>query len=126
TLLYEEAGEVRRVSAAKPLPVIQEPLLKTASVELIGSQAQTLITPAPGKRIMVKGLAIITEPATVGEAVVSFSGGKVLYKVFRGDQSGHIPMQVPGAVGESVQVQTVGFTAGQSAFFMMNYLEETA
>ena len=48
----------------------------------------TLITPAAGKRLLIKGMCVIVESASGYDAGVRMAGGKALHKVFRSDQQG--------------------------------------
>ena len=129
SMLYEENGEVRRVSTVKPLPTVNiggsDGLFDTATLEISGTLQQTLITPAPGKKLVIRGVAITPEVLSPGEAILRFSGGKVIHKVFRSDQSGNlIPTRIKGAVNETLVAETIGYGAGQQVFFIVNYQEE--
>lgn len=126
TLLFESGGEVRRVSPLNPLPVAssQDGALLSESREQTGVGSPTMVTPAAGKRLIVKGMCATLESATGGEAGIRFAGGKVLHKVYRGDQAGKfIACNFIGAVDEALVVFTVGISAGQRAFFIVNYQE---
>lgn len=126
TLLFESGGEVRRVSPLNPLPVTtsQDGTVLSESREQTGVGAPTMVTPAAGKRLIIKGMSATLESATGGEAGIRFSGGKVLHKVYRGDQAGSfMNCNFIGAVDESLVVFTAGISAGQRAFFIVNYLE---
>lgn len=129
TLLYEENGEVRRVSTINPLPVADaggvNAIFDTEMLEVFGSLQQNILTPAPGKRLIVRGVVITIEPATGIEATIRFASGKIVYKVYRGDHSGDfIPLRMKGAVDEALVVETTGFGGGQQAFFVVNFQEE--
>lgn len=111
------------VTVAQPIPVSTTTL--SVGSERAGSGTFTLITPAPGKRIAVRGISITIQPATGVEADIRFAGGQLIHKVYRGDQSGaFIPVFREGAVNESVQGVTAGFSGGQMAFFIVNYEEK--
>lgn len=129
TMLYEDNGEVRRVSTLTPLPIVDAGgtggVFQTVTLETYGTGIQTLLTPQPGKRIIVRGAAMATEPATGGESTIRFNGGTLVHKIYRGDQSGAlIPLNLKGSIDEILVVETSGFSAGQQAFFALNYQEE--
>ena len=129
SMLYEENGEIRRVSTVKPLPTVNiggsDGLFDTATLEISGTLLQTLITPTPGKKLVIRGVAITPEVLAPGEAILRFSGGKVIHKVFRSDQSGNlIPTRIKGALNETLVAETIGYGAGQQVFFIVNYQEE--
>ena len=129
SLLYEENGEVRRISTINPLPVADaggiNAFFDTETLEVFGSLQQNILTPAPGKRLIIRGIVITVESATGIEAILRFAGGKVVYKVYRGDHSGaFIPIRMKGGVDEALVVETTGFGGGQQAFFVVNFQEE--
>lgn len=129
TLLFEEAGETRRVSPARPLPVSDVgggASIKTALKEVATNQGvQTVLTPPAGKKIVVRGVAILHEPATGGEATLSFQGGAMIYRTYRADHSGnYVPMNVPGNVNQAITGQITSGTGSNRALFLVNYVEE--
>lgn len=64
------------------------------------------------------------ETSTGGEADIRFAGGQVVFKIYRGDQSGAvIPIYREGAVNEAVQTVTAGVAGGAKVFFVLNYEE---
>ena len=126
TLIFESGGEVRRVSPLNPLPVTtsQDGTSLSESREQVGVGVSTIVTPAAGKRLFIKGMSATLETATGGEAGIRFAGGKVIHKVYRGDQTGSfIACNFLGAVDEALTVFTVGISSGQRAFFVVNYQE---
>ncbi|MBI2069461.1 MAG: hypothetical protein HYT79_02585 [Elusimicrobia bacterium] len=120
TILYEENGEVRRVSVLKPLPAGEHFL--TVAREKMGGGKEDLVVPAVGKRLIVKGVAIAQQPDTTQGAQVLL-GGRVIHKVWVNDQSGYVPMRQEGVVGEKIEIQNVAFQGSERAFFIVNYLE---
>ncbi|MBI4395869.1 MAG: hypothetical protein HY548_02155 [Elusimicrobia bacterium] len=129
TLLFAENNETRRVTNLKPLPVSgllpDDVAMKTETLELSGTAQQTFITPAAGKRLVVKGVSITPSPASGYEAQVKFTGGKVIRKVYRADEAGVlVPMKIKGAVNETLIAETLSFPVAQKCFFTVNYLEE--
>lgn len=130
TLLFEQAGETRRVSPVNPLPVAlvggETAILQTATVERVGPGEVVLVTPTAGKKAVVRGVCISMETATGGEADVRFGTSlKVIHKVYRGDQSGgFIEQNSKGAVNEVVKGVAVNIAGGAKVFFIVNYLEE--
>jgi len=117
------------VTASQPFPVtVTNPFPSTATlsvgIEKVGPGTITLITPAPGKRVSVKGAAIMMETATGGEADVRFAGGQLIFKIYRGDQSGAvIPVFRDGAINENIQAVVTNISGGQKVFFVVNYEE---
>lgn len=129
TLLFDQGGETRRVSSINPLPVSDVgdvALIKTATKEVRSSDGvQTIVTPTPGKKLVVRGCSIIHEPATGGVATLQFQGGTILFRTYRSDVSGHfIPMNVPGNIDEPIVGEIPSGTGGNRAFFLVNYVEE--
>lgn len=129
TLLFENNSETRRVSPINPLPVaIAGGNLgaNTFTFERTGPGTITLLTPAAGKRIVVKGAMITLEAATGNEIDIRFAtSNKLINKVYRGDQSGgYVEMNLKGNVDEAVSAVVVGISGGQKVFFLLNYLEE--
>jgi hypothetical protein len=130
TMLFEQAGETRRVSSINPLPVAlvggETAILQTATAERIGPGEVVLVTPTTGKRAVVRGVCIAMETATGGEADVRFGTSlKVIHKIYRGDQSGgFIEQNSKGAVNEVVKGVVANVAGGAKVFFIVNYLEE--
>jgi len=130
TLLYEQAGETKRVSPVNPLPVAvigeETAILQTVVVEKIGPGEVVLVTPAVGKKTVVRGVVITMETATGGEADIRFGTSlKVIHKVYRADHSGYyIQMNAKGAINELIKGVVTGIAGGQKVFFIVNYLEE--
>ncbi len=130
SLLFEQAGETRRVSAINPLPVAtvggDTAILQTATAERVGPGEVTLVTPTTGKKVVVRGVCIAMETATGGEADIRFGTSlKVIHKIYRGDQSGGLIQQnSKGAVNETVKGVAVNIAGGAKVFFIVNYLEE--
>jgi hypothetical protein len=129
TLLYEQNGETRRVSDINPLPVNVTNNsfgLQTATVEKTGPGTITLITPAAGKKVAVRGAMITLESATGAEVDIRFATtNKLIHKVYRGDQTGgYVELNLEGNVNELVNAVVVGISAGQKVFFLLNYQEK--
>lgn len=129
TLLFEEAGETRRVSPIHPLPVSDigdGASIKTALREVATSEGvQTIVTPTVGKKIVVRGIVILHEPGTGGESTLKFQGGQLIYRTYRADHSGNfVPMNVPGNVDEPIVGDIQSGTGGNRALFLVNYVEE--
>ena len=122
SMLYEVNGEVRRVSASKPLPVDQP--FKTVNMETTGNVNLVFVQPAPGKRITVKGAAVLNEPAQTGETRIYFANGVLVHRVYGSDQSGYIPLNITGQVDEALRIETTSIGSGNHAFFVVNYIEE--
>lgn len=111
------------VTVTSPIP--SSTMTLSVGVERIGPGTITLITPAAGKRIAIRGAAIMMETSTGGEADVRFAGGQVVFKVYRGDQSGAvIPVFRDGNVNEIVQAVATGIAGGAKVFFVVNYEEK--
>ncbi len=154
TILFENDGEVRRVSNTNPLPVTgvigtgdpvpvtgtvgisgTVPVTGTVSVtsdailsetrEQTGSIANfTLITPATGKRLLIKGMSVFVDSASGYDAGIRMAGGKALHKVFRSDQQGvYVTANYLGAVNEALTVFINGVGGGIRSFFLVNYQE---
>ncbi len=105
-----------------PIPISTTTL--TASSERVGSGTFTLVTPSSGKKISLRGVAITMQSAA-GEVDIRFSGGQLIHKVYRGDQTGdYIPIFRDGAVNESVQGVTSGIAGGSMVFFIVTYEEK--
>jgi hypothetical protein len=84
----------------------------------------TLVTPAAGKRLLIKGMLVIVENASGYDAGVRMAGGKTLHKVFRSDQQGvYVAANYLGAVNEAVTIFGNGMAAGVRSFFLVNYQE---
>lgn len=124
TLLFDDNGEVRRVSSLRPLPVTGEQGFLTVNLETSGNVNVVLLQPAPGKRITVKGAAVLNEPTTQGETRIFFTSGKLVHRVYGSDQSGYLPLNHSGQTDEALRVETVNIGAGNRAFFTVNYVEE--
>ena len=130
TLLFEQAGETRRVSTINPLPVAtvggETAILQTATAERVGPGEVVLVTPTTGKKAVVRSVCITMETATGGEADVRFGTSlKVIHKVYRGDHSGSFVQQnSKGAVNETVKGVAANIAGGAKVFFIVNYLEE--
>ncbi len=124
SLLFDDNGEVRRVSSIRPLPVTSEQGFLTANLETTGNVNVVFIQPAPGKRITVKGAAVLNEPTTQGETRIFFTGGKLVHRVYGSDQSGYIPLNHSGQTDEALRVEAFNIGAGNRAFFTVNYVEE--
>ena len=122
SLLYEQNGETKRVSPINPLPVDQP--FKTVNMETTGNVNLVLVQPTLGKRITVKGAAVLNEPAQQGESRIFFANGKLVHRVYGSDQSGYVPVSHSGQVDEALKVETTGIGAGNRAFFTVNYIEE--
>ncbi|MBI4369142.1 MAG: hypothetical protein HY547_02815 [Elusimicrobia bacterium] len=121
SLLFEKGGEIKRVSDTQPLPVEQP--LRTANRETVGNVDQVLIQPATGKRLVIKGVMIVSEKDT-GESRIYLSAGSLAHRVYGKDQSGYVPLNIPGAVEEALKIQTTGFGTGDQAYFLVNYVEQ--
>lgn len=129
TLLCELTGEIKRVSEINPLPVNVTNNsfgLQTATIEKTGPGTITIVTPAAGKRIAVRGVMITMEPATGAEVDIRFAvSNKLIHKVYRGDQAGdYVELNLEGAVNEAVASVLTGIGSGQKAFYLVNYQEK--
>lgn len=121
SMLYEENGEVRRVSALKPMPV--DRIFKTVNMEVTTNINLVLVQPAAGKRITVKGAAVFKSNAQ-GEARIFFANGKLVHKVYGTDQSGLILVNHDGQVNEALKIETTNIGNNNKMFFTVNYIEE--
>ncbi len=84
----------------------------------------TLVTPAAGKRLLIKGMTVIVESASGYDAGIRMAGGKALHKVFRSDQQGvYVAANYLGAVNEALAVFVNGVGGGIRSFFLVNYQE---
>lgn len=84
----------------------------------------TLVTPAAGKRLLIKGMLVIVENASGYDAGIRMAGGKALHKVFRSDQQGgYVMANYLGAVNEALAVFINGVGGGARSFFLVNYQE---
>lgn len=110
------------VSGTVSLPA--DPTL-TETREQTGPTASfTLVTPAAGKRLLIKGMLVIVENASGYDAGVRMAGGKTLHKVFRSDQQGvYVVSNYLGAANEALTVFGNGMAAGVRSFFLVNYQE---
>ena len=129
TLLFEQNGEVRRVSNTNPLPVAG--VIGTADSTLTETREQTgpvasftIVTPSVGKRLLIKGMLVIVENASGYDAGMRMAGGKTLHKVFRSDQQGvYVAANYLGAVNEALTIFINGAGVGVRSFFLVNYQE---
>ncbi len=84
----------------------------------------TLVTPATGKRLLVKGMCVIVEAASGYDAGIRMASGKTLHKVFRSDQQGvYVMANYSGGVNEALTVFINGVGGGIRSFFLVNYQE---
>lgn len=131
TMLYEENGETRRVSTTTPLPVTgvmapapTPPEENTSIKDGLGNFSETLVAPAAGKRLVVKGAAIFQSKAGA-LATVRFQSGQVLLKTNRIENSGNfIPMTFRGNIDDPVLVEQSGAGGGDIVLFTVNTIEE--
>jgi hypothetical protein len=132
TLIYEESGQTKRVSAINPLPVaaavtINQPVTpteKTVTKELTGNSTQTLATPATGKKITIKGCAIIlSKSGAIG--TLRFNGGTLIARVNKIEHSGNfLPMTFSGAVNEPIVGEQSNAAGADTSVIIVNYIEE--
>ena len=142
TLLFEKDGEVRRVSNTNPLPVAGvigtgDPVPVTGTVSLppdptltetreqTGPIASlTVVTPAAGKRLLIKGMLVIVENASGYDAGFRMAGGKTLHKIFRSDQQAvYVVANYLGAANEALTIFGNGMGSGVRCFYLVNYQE---
>ena len=132
TMLFEQGGETRRVSDINPLPVtanvtVNLPVTqadKTTNRELTGNASQTLMTPTTGKKLTVKGCAIMLSKTNV-IATLRFQGGQLVSRVKAMEHSGNfIPMIFSGAVNEPLICEQTNAGGADTSFFIVNYIEE--
>lgn len=84
----------------------------------------TLVTPAAGRRLLIKGMCTIVDSASGYDAGIRMAGGKTLHKVFRSDQQGvYVVANYLGAVNEAVTVFANGMGGANRSFFLVNYQE---
>ncbi|OGR89708.1 MAG: hypothetical protein A2992_06320 [Elusimicrobia bacterium RIFCSPLOWO2_01_FULL_59_12] len=84
----------------------------------------TLVTPAAGKRLLIKGMCTIVDGASGYDAGIRMAGGKTLHKVFRSDQQGvYVAANYLGAVNEALTGFANGMGGGVRSFFLVNYQE---
>lgn len=84
----------------------------------------TLVTPAAGKRLLIKGMLVIVENASGYDAGIRMAGGKALHKVFRSDQQGvYVAANYLGAVNEALTIFANGMGGAVRSFFLVNYQE---
>lgn len=110
------------VSGTVSLP--PDPAL-TETREQTGSIASfTLVTPAAGKRLLIKGMSVFVDAASGYDAGIRMASGKALHKVFRSDQQGvYVAANYLGAVNEAVTIFANGMGGGVRSFFLVNYQE---
>lgn len=121
------------MAAPNPLPVTAPSPLQVNVVSFaIGSQTHisertgsgtfTLITPAAGKQIVIRGVTVTASAS--GDVDVRFSGGTVVYKAYLTTQMGpFVPVMKSGVINESVQGVISGVGGGTRITFMVNYDE---
>ncbi len=97
----------------------------TETREQTGSIANfTLLTPVTGKRLQLKGFAIVVDALSGYEAGIRLASGKVLHKVFRSDQAGnYVISNYLGGVNEALAIYVTGVGGGTKSFFQVNYNE---
>ena len=82
----------------------------------------TVITPATGKKLQVKGVYVGTG-ATSGKIRLFFStSADTAAILYAADEPGYIPLFVEGAVNESLKM-TTDFGADTDYFVLVNYSE---
>lgn len=132
TLIYEDSGQSKRVSAVNPLPVtayvtVNMPVTqaeKTTNRELTGNSSQTLLTPTTGKKLTVKGCTIMLSKSGV-VATLRYQSGQIICRVKAAEHSGNfIPMIFSGAVNEPLLCEQANAGGGDTSFFIVNYIEE--
>jgi hypothetical protein len=114
------------VGISGTVPISLPPdLTLTETREQTGPAASfTLVTPAAGKRLLIKGMLVTVEIATGYDAGVRMAGGKTLHKVFRSDQQGvYVSTNHLGAVNEALTVFINGVGGAARSFFLVNYQE---
>lgn len=102
-----------------PDPTLTETREQTGPIASI-----TLVTPAAGKRLWIKGMAVFVDAASGYDAGIRMAGGKALHKVFRSDQQGvYVPANYLGVINEAVTIFANGMGGGVRSFFLVNYQE---
>jgi hypothetical protein len=82
--------------------------------------AATVITPASGKKLSIKGVYVGTG-ATSGKIRLFFqSSGNTVVTLYAADEPGYIPLFVEGAVDEPLKM-TTSFGADTAYFVLVNY-----